>query len=233
MAVNPRAANVGTVTHPVTLPTRSLALGQERAAQVVLATVTLLAWGIAFGATPSGARGARRDRGSPGRSARRSCATVASTTARWLYVSSVMPRPPRSSRLWWSPPLPFWTRAPSLSGSSPPPCSASSRSPAGTCASTACGRPSARCAVLGLGAGEEADAARARLRRARGPRRRARRLRRQPLARGRPGAGRARRAPRGRPPPRHRRHRPDRQPSPSAAARAPARSSTARRRCSS
>jgi exopolysaccharide biosynthesis polyprenyl glycosylphosphotransferase len=54
MAVNPRAANVGTVTHPVTLPTRSLALGQERAAQFVLATVTLLAWGIGFGGTPTG-----------------------------------------------------------------------------------------------------------------------------------------------------------------------------------
>ncbi len=48
MAVNPRAANVGTVTHPVTLPTRPLALGQERAAQLVLATVTLLAWAIAI-----------------------------------------------------------------------------------------------------------------------------------------------------------------------------------------
>jgi exopolysaccharide biosynthesis polyprenyl glycosylphosphotransferase len=54
MAVTPRAANVGAVTHPVTLPTRSLALGRGRATQVVLASVTLLAWGFAFGASPSG-----------------------------------------------------------------------------------------------------------------------------------------------------------------------------------
>jgi exopolysaccharide biosynthesis polyprenyl glycosylphosphotransferase len=54
MAVNPRAANVGSVTHPVALPTGSLALGQERAAQFVLATITLLAWGFGFGASPVG-----------------------------------------------------------------------------------------------------------------------------------------------------------------------------------
>src|SRR5829696_2758534 len=54
MAVNPRVANVGTVTHPVTLPTRSLALGQERAAQILLATMTLLAWDFGFGGSPAG-----------------------------------------------------------------------------------------------------------------------------------------------------------------------------------
>jgi exopolysaccharide biosynthesis polyprenyl glycosylphosphotransferase len=54
MAVNPRAANVGGVTHPVTLPTRSLAIGRERAAQLTLAAVTLLAWGLAFGDSPAG-----------------------------------------------------------------------------------------------------------------------------------------------------------------------------------
>src|SRR3954465_8998615 len=73
MAVNPRAANVGTVAHPVTLPTRSLALGQERAAQFVLATVTLLAWGIGFGATPIGM-----------------LAALASTAVAWTVGSSML-----------------------------------------------------------------------------------------------------------------------------------------------
>jgi exopolysaccharide biosynthesis polyprenyl glycosylphosphotransferase len=54
MAVTPRAANVGTVAHPVALPTRSLAIGRERVAQLVLAAVTLLAWGFAFGASSTG-----------------------------------------------------------------------------------------------------------------------------------------------------------------------------------
>src|SRR3954447_835042 len=73
MAVNPRVANVGTVTHPVTLPTRSLALGQERAAQIVLATVTLLSWGFGFGASPTGL-----------------LAAVASTALAWMVGSSML-----------------------------------------------------------------------------------------------------------------------------------------------
>jgi exopolysaccharide biosynthesis polyprenyl glycosylphosphotransferase len=54
MAVTPRSANVGAVTYPVTLPSRSLAVGRERAAQLVLALVILLAWGFAFGASTEG-----------------------------------------------------------------------------------------------------------------------------------------------------------------------------------
>jgi exopolysaccharide biosynthesis polyprenyl glycosylphosphotransferase len=54
MAVNLRAANVGTVATPVTLPARSLALRPERAAQLVLGAVALLAWGLAFGNSPAG-----------------------------------------------------------------------------------------------------------------------------------------------------------------------------------
>jgi exopolysaccharide biosynthesis polyprenyl glycosylphosphotransferase len=54
MAVTPRTANVAAVTYPVALPSRSLALGRERAAQLVLAWVILLAWGFGFGASPSG-----------------------------------------------------------------------------------------------------------------------------------------------------------------------------------
>ncbi|MDX6562082.1 MAG: hypothetical protein QOD65_1896 [Gaiellales bacterium] len=54
MAVTPRTANVGVVTYPLTLPSRALAVGRERAAQLVLAYVTLLAWGFGFGASPTG-----------------------------------------------------------------------------------------------------------------------------------------------------------------------------------
>jgi exopolysaccharide biosynthesis polyprenyl glycosylphosphotransferase len=71
MAVNPRAANVGTVTPPVTLPARSLALRPERAAQLVLGAVTLLAWGLAFGASPGGL-----------------AAAAASTIAAWVVATS-------------------------------------------------------------------------------------------------------------------------------------------------
>ncbi|MDX6539185.1 MAG: hypothetical protein QOI71_795 [Gaiellales bacterium] len=49
----PRAAHLGAVTS-VTLPSRSLSLGRERAAKLVLAGVMLLAWGFAFGASPIG-----------------------------------------------------------------------------------------------------------------------------------------------------------------------------------
>ncbi len=73
MAATHRAANVATATHPVALPTRSLALGQERAAQIVLAALTLLAWGFAFGATPTGL-----------------IAAGASTAIAWLVGSSLL-----------------------------------------------------------------------------------------------------------------------------------------------
>ena len=55
MAVNPRAANVGTVTHPVTLPTRSLALG-EGARRTARAGHRSRCWpgGSRFGDTPTG-----------------------------------------------------------------------------------------------------------------------------------------------------------------------------------
>ena len=54
MAVTPRVANAGTVTYPLTVTTRSLAVGRERAAQLVLASVALVAWMIAFGASATG-----------------------------------------------------------------------------------------------------------------------------------------------------------------------------------
>ena len=54
MAVTPRVANAGTVRYPLTVPTRSLAVGRERAAQLVLASVALVAWGFAFGASAIG-----------------------------------------------------------------------------------------------------------------------------------------------------------------------------------
>jgi exopolysaccharide biosynthesis polyprenyl glycosylphosphotransferase len=53
MAVTPRAANVGAVTHSVTLPARPLALG-KRGERTVLAGVMLVAWMVAFGETDSG-----------------------------------------------------------------------------------------------------------------------------------------------------------------------------------
>jgi exopolysaccharide biosynthesis polyprenyl glycosylphosphotransferase len=53
MAVTPRAANAGPVTK-VALSARSLSKQHEQAPKVVLATVMLLVWGVAFGATPIG-----------------------------------------------------------------------------------------------------------------------------------------------------------------------------------
>jgi exopolysaccharide biosynthesis polyprenyl glycosylphosphotransferase len=53
MAVTPRAANAGPVT-TVTLSAHSLSARRERATKLGLATVMLLAWGVAFGATPVG-----------------------------------------------------------------------------------------------------------------------------------------------------------------------------------
>jgi exopolysaccharide biosynthesis polyprenyl glycosylphosphotransferase len=73
MAATPRAANAAAVTHPVALPTRSLALRPERAAQLVLAAVTLLAWGFAFGASPTGL-----------------LAAVAATGIAWMVGTSVL-----------------------------------------------------------------------------------------------------------------------------------------------
>ena len=54
MAANPRAANTGVVTYPVTLPSRSLALARERGSQFALAWVALFAWWFAFGASATG-----------------------------------------------------------------------------------------------------------------------------------------------------------------------------------
>src|SRR5437660_12665483 len=54
MAVTPRSANARAVTYPVTMPARSLALGRERAAQLVLASVVLVAWVLGFGASSEG-----------------------------------------------------------------------------------------------------------------------------------------------------------------------------------
>jgi exopolysaccharide biosynthesis polyprenyl glycosylphosphotransferase len=54
MAVTTHAAHVGTVAHAATLPSRSLSDGRERASKLVLAAVMLLAWGFAFGASPTG-----------------------------------------------------------------------------------------------------------------------------------------------------------------------------------
>jgi FlaA1/EpsC-like NDP-sugar epimerase len=73
MAVTPRTANVAAVTYPVALPSRSLALGRERAAQLVLAWVILLAWGFGFGASPSGV-----------------VAAIAATAAAWTVSSAVL-----------------------------------------------------------------------------------------------------------------------------------------------
>jgi exopolysaccharide biosynthesis polyprenyl glycosylphosphotransferase len=73
MAVTPRTANVGAVTYPVTLPSRSLAIGRERAAQLVLASVILLAWGFGFGASPTGV-----------------VAAVAATAVAWMVGSALL-----------------------------------------------------------------------------------------------------------------------------------------------
>jgi exopolysaccharide biosynthesis polyprenyl glycosylphosphotransferase len=73
MAATQRAATVAPATHPVALPTRPLALGHERAAQIVLAALALLAWGVAFGATATGL-----------------IAAGASTAIAWLVGSSLL-----------------------------------------------------------------------------------------------------------------------------------------------
>src|SRR3954469_5563380 len=213
MAVNPRAANVGTVAHPVTLPTRSLALGQERAAQFVLATVTLLAWAIGFGDTPTGMLAALastavawtvgssmlRDRGEYHRAlavrlvrhaqaATLVTALVVATAA--LLDTGAEPLPLRA------PPCPPGPGR----GASPARRRLPVRLPRGrrvgrAPASHADDREPA--AGARPGRGRRGHEARRRFRGPQRPRRRAGRLRRQPLARGRPGAGRARRTRRG------------------------------------
>ena len=72
MAVTPRAANVGAVTHSVTLPARALAVG-KRGPQVMLAAVMLLAWGLAFGVSTSGL-----------------LAALAATALAWVVGSAVL-----------------------------------------------------------------------------------------------------------------------------------------------
>jgi exopolysaccharide biosynthesis polyprenyl glycosylphosphotransferase len=52
MTVTQRTANVATANHPA-VP-RSLAIGRARAVQLVLASMALLAWGVAFGASTTG-----------------------------------------------------------------------------------------------------------------------------------------------------------------------------------
>jgi exopolysaccharide biosynthesis polyprenyl glycosylphosphotransferase len=73
MAVTPRTANAGAVTYPVTMPSRSLAVGRERAAQLVLASVILLAWGIGFGGSTEGV-----------------AAAIATTAVAWMVGSAVL-----------------------------------------------------------------------------------------------------------------------------------------------
>lgn len=71
MAVTPRAANAGAVTRQV--PPRTLAIGRERAAQLVLASMALLAWVIAFGASATGL-----------------LAACAATAVTWMVGSAVL-----------------------------------------------------------------------------------------------------------------------------------------------
>ena len=73
MAVTPRSTNVRAVTYPVTMPSRSLALGRERAPQLVLALVVLIAWGFGFGASSEGI-----------------AAALAATAVAWLVGSAFL-----------------------------------------------------------------------------------------------------------------------------------------------
>jgi exopolysaccharide biosynthesis polyprenyl glycosylphosphotransferase len=73
MAVTPRTANARAVTYPVTMPSRSLAVGRERAAQLVLALVVLIAWNVGFGASSEGL-----------------AAAVAATAVAWLVGSAFL-----------------------------------------------------------------------------------------------------------------------------------------------
>lgn len=73
MAVTPRTANVGAVTYPVTLPSRPLAVGRERAAQLALASVILLGWVFGFGTSSAGI-----------------VAAVAATAVAWMVSSAFL-----------------------------------------------------------------------------------------------------------------------------------------------
>jgi exopolysaccharide biosynthesis polyprenyl glycosylphosphotransferase len=73
MAVTPRSANARAFTYPVTMPARSLALGRERAAQLVLASVVLVAWVLGFGASSEGI-----------------AAAIAATAVAWLVGSAFL-----------------------------------------------------------------------------------------------------------------------------------------------
>jgi exopolysaccharide biosynthesis polyprenyl glycosylphosphotransferase len=73
MAVTPRSANARAVTYPVTLPARPLALGRERSAQLVLASVVLVAWVLGFGASSEGI-----------------AAAIAATAVAWLVGSAFL-----------------------------------------------------------------------------------------------------------------------------------------------
>ncbi len=73
MAVTPRSTNVRAVTYPVTMPSRSLALGRERAPELVLALVVLIVWGFGFGASSEGI-----------------AAALAATAVAWLVGSAFL-----------------------------------------------------------------------------------------------------------------------------------------------
>ena len=144
MAVTPRAANVGTAAHSVTLPARPLTVG-KRGPRVGLAAVILLAWGFAFGASLSGL-----------------AAAVAATVLAWIVGSAVLRdrgeyqralavrivRHAQAAALVTA----LVVASDAVVGSDTPVfrllapgCSASSRSPAGTCAGTARTTATARC----------------------------------------------------------------------------------------
>ena len=223
MAAAPRAANVGAVTHPVTLPTRAVTLGvgSSRTARPRRGHAARL--GLRVRCLAHGSRGGSRldlcrldGRHDPPARPRR-----------------VPPRTRRPSR----PPCPGrHARHGSRRRRRRPAGHERRASPARRCipdqlprgrrlgrapASHADDR--APSAGAGPGRGGRGCEARTLLRHARGLGRRARRLRRQSLARGRADPGRARQSRPGRPRPPDRRDRPDREPPPPAAARAPAR----------
>ena len=223
MAATQRAVQVVTVAHPVALSARSLVFGRERLARLVLGTLVLFAWVLGFGASASGL-----------------IAACAATGLAWIVGSSLLRdrgeyhralavrlvRHAQAATLVTA--LVIASAALLHTGAEPLRLGAASFAGFLAVAGWDVRRHRTRTTerplrVLGLGAGEEAARARRRVRPARGPRRRARRLRRQSLARGRAGARRARRSLRGRFALRDRRDRPDRQPPAVAPARAPAR----------
>ena len=186
MAVTPRVANAGpTIASVSAAPAadgRSGPRSRPRRHEM------LLAWGVAFGAFKAdrARRRSRLDRccvprrhGTPARPRGEYHRALA-------VASSAMPRPPRSSRA-----LRRRRRCSAEHGAPPSPglvaafpCSASSRSPAGTyLPAPHAGRPSAPCGCWAW-VRRGAASGHAQLRHARGSRRRAGGLRRQSLARG-------------------------------------------------